>query len=317
MTGRPDPNGAFPVLVLGVGTIGSGWGAWFSHRGLPVCLVDPGREPAAMQDAVATKLGQLRQSDIPGAEAAGDVTVAKSLRALPEGVGFVQENATESLDAKQVILRELETALPPWTVIASSTTSLKASDIQAGCRHPKRVLVGHPFNPPHLLPLVEVVAGHQTDDAAVDWAMDFYRAVGKFPVRVRKEVTGHVANRLTSALFREAVHLLAEGVATAAELDDVLTHGPGLRWALQGPWLTYHLGGGSGGIAAYLKHLGDTHPARWAELGEPELSESVRAMIVEQVLAAYDNQPVQEWADDRDRQLEALLALKRLADSRV
>ena len=314
MTGRPGPDGAFPVLVLGVGTIGSGWGAWFSHRGLPVCLVDPGREPAAMQDAVAAKLGQLRQSDIPGAEEAGDVTVAKSLRALPEGVGFVQENATESLDAKQALLRELEATLPPGTVIASSTTSLKASDIQAGCRHPQRVLVGHPFNPPHLLPLVEVVAGHQTDDAAVDWAMDFYRAVGKFPVRVRKEVTGHVANRLTSALFREAVHLLTEGVATAAELDDVLTHGPGLRWALQGPWLTYHLGGGSGGIAAYLEHLGDTHPARWADLGEPELNNNVRRMIVDQVLAAYGDRPVQVWAGERDRQLEALLALRQIAD---
>ncbi len=311
MIGRPGPDGAFPVLVLGVGTIGSGWGAWFSHQGLPVCLVDPGREPVAMQDAVAIKLGQLRQSDMPGAEAAGDVTVAQSLRVLPEGVGFVQENATESLDAKQAILRELDATLPPWTVIASSTTSLKPSDIQAGCRHPERVLVGHPFNPPHLLPLVEVVAGHQTDDAAVDWTMDFYRAVGKFPVRVRKEVTGHVANRLTSALFREAVHLLAEGVATAAELDDVLTHGPGLRWALQGPWLTYHLGGGEGGIAAYLEHLGDTHPTRWAELGEPELNNNVRRMIVDQVLAAYGDRPVQEWAGERDRQLEALLALKR------
>ena len=313
MTGRPSPDDAFPVLVLGVGTIGSGWGAWFSHRGLSVCLVDPGREPAAMQDAVAAKLGQLRQSDIPGAEAAGDVAVAQSLRALPEGVGFVQESATESLEAKRVLLGELEESVAPWTVIASSTTSLKASDMQAGCRHPERVLVGHPFNPPHLLPLVEVVAGCQTDDAAVDWAMDFYRAVGKVPVRVRKEVTGHVANRLTSALFREAVHLLAEGVATAAELDDVLTHGPGLRWALQGPWLTYHLGGGAGGIAAYLEHLGDTHPARWAELGEPELSESVRGKIVEQVLAAYGSQSVQAWAGDRDRQLEALLALKRKA----
>ena len=313
MTGRPSPDDAFPVLVLGVGTIGSGWGAWFSHRGLSVCLVDPGREPAAMQDAVATKLGQLRQSDIPGAEAAGDIAVVQSLRTLPEGIGFVQESATESLKAKRALLGELEESVSPWTVIASSTTSLKASDMQAGCRHPERVLVGHPFNPPHLLPLVEVVAGCQTDEAAVDWAMDFYRAVGKVPVRVRKEVTGHVANRLTSALFREAVHLLAEGVATAAELDDVLTHGPGLRWALQGPWLTYHLGGGAGGIAAYLEHLGDTHPARWAELGEPELSEIVRGKIVEQVLAAYGSRPVQAWAGDRDRQLEALLALKRKA----
>ena len=317
MTARPVPEGAFPVLVLGAGTIGSGWGAWFSHRGLSVYLVDPGRKPVAMQDAVVAKLEQLRHSDIPGAEAVGNVVVAESVCALPKGIGFVQESATESLDAKRALLRELEEALPPWTVIASSTTSLKPSDIQAGCRHPERVLVGHPFNPPHLLPLVEVVAGRQTDGAAVDWAMDFYRAVGKFPVRIRKEVTGHVANRLTSALFREAVHLLAEGVATAAELDDVLTHGPGLRWALQGPWLTYHLGGGSGGIAAYLEHLGDTHPARWAELGEPELSERVREMIVEQVLVAYGSRPVREWAGDRDHQLEALLALKRLAVPRA
>ena len=311
MTSRPAPDSSFPVLILGVGTIGSGWAAWFSHRGLPVLLVDPGREPAAMQAAVAAKLGQLRQSSLPGTEAAGDVAIAGSMDTLPDGIGFVQESVTESLDAKRTILHKLEEAVPPWTVIASSTTSLKPSDIQAGCRHPERVLVGHPFNPPHLLPLVEVVAGRQTDGATVDWVMDFYRAVGKFPVRVRKEVTGHVANRLTSALFREAVHLLAEGVATAAELDDVLTHGPGLRWALQGPWLTYHLGGGAGGIAAYLEHLGDTHPARWAELGEPELGEGVRRMIVDQVLAAYGSRPVQEWASARDRQLEALLTLTR------
>ena len=244
MTGRPAPGGAFPVLVLGAGTIGSGWGAWFSHRGLPVCLLDPGREPAAMQDAVAAKLEQLRQSGIPGAETAGAIATAAAPRALPEDIGFVQESVTEIPGCQEGDFAGTGSVAPPWTVIASSTTSLKPSDIQAGCRHPERILVGHPFNPPHLLPLVEVVAGRQTDGAAVDWAMDFYRAVGKFPVRVRREVTGHVANRLTSALFREAVHLLAEGVATAAELDDVLTHGPGLRWALQGPWLTYHLGGG-------------------------------------------------------------------------
>ena len=156
MTGRPAPGGAVPVLVLGVGTIGSGWGAWFSHRGLPVFLVDPGRDPAVLQDAVVTKLEQLRQSGIPGAETPGDVAIAESIRALPEGVGFVQESVTESLEAKHALLQELEAGLPSWTVIASSTTSLKPSDIQAGCRHPARVLVGHPFNPPHLLPLVEV-----------------------------------------------------------------------------------------------------------------------------------------------------------------
>ena len=311
MNERPRPQAQFPVLVLGVGTIGSSWGAWFCYQGLPVWLVDPGRDPALIHDDVESKLIQLRHSGIPGAQVEGRCLILQSMEGLPGDIGFVQESTSESLAAKQCLIQDVEAFIPPSTVIASSTTSLKSTDLQSDCTHPERVLVGHPFNPPHLLPLVEVVAGTRTSDDATDWAMDFYRACKKFPVRVRKEVTGHVANRLTSALFREAVYLLAEGVATAAELDDVMTHGPGLRWALQGPWLTYHLGGGSGGIQAYLEHLGDTHSARWKDLGSPDLDECTRQMIVDQVLDAYGGQPVGKWATERDWQLDGLLTLKR------
>lgn len=296
------------VLVLGAGTIGAGWTACFVWRGMQVDVVDPFLEGSTAEREIERNLDVLRGM-APGSEA-GSFRVHETLDFGADSVDFVQEAVAENLDTKRQLLRTLESLIPDDTVVCTSTTALMPSDIQDGCRHPERVLAGHPFNPPHLLPLVEVVPGRATADWAVDWAMGFYRGIGKHPIRIRHEVKGHVANRLTSALFREAVHLLAEGVVSAADLDAAITQGPGLRWALMGPFLTYHMGGGAAGIEGYLAHLGDSHPARWAELGSPNLDAEARGVIIESVLQAYGGKTWEELSALRDDGLTRLLQLQ-------
>ncbi len=304
------PNEVTQVLVLGAGTIGTGWAAYFMSKGLHVHLVDPERPDTASHADIQRMLAVLHTLTPEAVWSPGEVHLHDHPGPALSPVQFVQECILEDLAAKQRVLSEVEGIVSADTVICTSTSSLLPTAIQAGCRHPARVLAGHPFNPPHLLPLVEVVAGQATAPAVVDWTLRFYQAVGKFPVRVKKEVVGHIANRLTSALFREAVHILAEGVATAKDIDDVITQGPGLRWALLGPFLIYHLGGGEGGIRSYLDHLGDSHPARWATLGNPVLNQAVQDTIVQSVLAEYGNRPIGDQTSERDRNLVRLLQMK-------
>jgi 3-hydroxyacyl-CoA dehydrogenase len=196
-------------------------------------------------------------------------------------------------------------------VIASSSSGLLGSRLREGCRFPGRVLVGHPFNPPHLIPLVEVVSGPGTDPAAVAAAMAFYRAVGKYPIEIRKEVPGHLANRLQAALWREAVHLVEDGVASVADVDAAITEGPGLRWALMGPHATFHLAGGAGGMAHFMDHLMPAVTSWWEDLGQPVVTQDVQARLVAGVDAEMAGRSVAEMAARRDAFLTALLELRR------
>ncbi len=303
-----DPKQVKRALVLGAGTIGASWAAYFTWRGLQVQMVDPHVSPKVAGTAVTRNLAVLRHLGSPTRE--GRYQCTSRLEAANPKVDFVQEAIAEDLAAKQRLLAQLESWLNPSTIVCSSTSALLPSDIQANCQYPERVLVGHPFNPPHLLPLVEVVAGCRTAPEAVTWALQFYQHVGKHAIRVKKEVKGHIANRLTSALFREAVHLLSEGIATAEEVDAAVTYGPGLRWALMGPFLTYHLAGGAAGIEGYLAHLGDSHPARWAQLGTPRLDAEIRETIIRNVLQAYGDQSGAALSRHRDRGLMDLLRLQ-------
>jgi len=309
MNPRIAPEHVTRILVLGGGTIGAGWTAYFTWRGFEVRVVDPHIAQDRLATEVTRNLTVLRQLGQPAPE--GRYEHFPSLAAASRAVDFVQEAVVEDLGVKQRLLARLEPFLAASTVICSSTSALMPSDIQATCRYPDRVLVGHPFNPPHLLPLVEVAPGRQTAPEAVAWTMRFYRHVGKHAIQVKQEVKGHIANRLTSALFREAVHLLAEGVATVEDLDAAITYGPGLRWALTGPFLTYHLGGGAAGIEGYLAHLGDTHPARWARLGAPNLNAETREAIVRGVLQAYGEQSWTVLGRRRDHDLVELLRLRQ------
>ncbi len=194
-------------------------------------------------------------------------------------------------------------------MIASSTSGFTVSDMQARMRHPERLVVGHPFNPPHLIPLVEVVGGGRTSEAAVDWAMAFYQAIGKHPIRILKETPGHLANRLQAALWREAVHLIAEGVASVADVDAAIAFGPGLRWAIMGPTLTFHLGGGTGGMTHFLDHFGGFMETRWRELGNPRLTPELARQLIDGVAAEAGGRSVDELAAERDACLIDILAV--------
>jgi 3-hydroxyacyl-CoA dehydrogenase len=201
--------------------------------------------------------------------------------------------------------------LPPEVVIASSSSGLLISRLSQGCAHPERCVIGHPFNPPHLVPLVEVVGGATASRATIDAAMAFYRAVGKHPIEIRKEVPGHLANRLQAALWREAVSLVADGVASVADVDAAISEGPGLRWALMGPHATFHLAGGEGGMAHFMDHLMPAVTSWWADLGDPTMTPALAAQLVEGVREEVGGRTVAELAARRDAFLTALLELRR------
>jgi 3-hydroxyacyl-CoA dehydrogenase len=221
----------------------------------------------------------------------------------------VQESAPERIELKQQLLADIDAVLPADRVIASSTSGFTVSAMQARMRHPERLVVGHPFNPPHVIPLVEVVGGGRTDPAAVDWALAFYAAVGKHPIRILKEIPGHLANRLQMALWREAVHMVAEGVASVADVDAAIALGPGLRWAIMGPALTFHLAGGVGGMSHFLDHFGSFMETRWRELGTPALTPALERRLVEGVEAEAAGRSVAALAAMRDACLLDILAV--------
>jgi carnitine 3-dehydrogenase len=290
------------VAVVGTGVIGASWAALFLANGLDVVATDPapGAEERLRADVAAT-----------GLAARGRLTFVGDVAEAVADADFVQENGPERIDVKHAVFATLDAAARPDVVLASSSSGLLPSAIATACpAHPERVLVGHPFNPPHLLPLVEVVPGERTGEAAVDQAMAFYIALGKKPIRLRHELPGHVANRLQAALWREAYSLVDRGVATVADIDTAIANGPGLRWALLGPFAVKHLSGGPGGIAHDLEHLGPPTEAWWREMGTPSLTPELVAKIVagvEEELGAIDTA---ELVARRDAALRALLASK-------
>jgi carnitine 3-dehydrogenase len=302
------------AAVIGTGLIGSAWAALFLARGLEVVAVDPRPDAAAdLAASVGRMAAAMREAGLVGPDAAVEparIVFAAAPGPELEGVSLVQENAPERLELKQDLLDEIERWVAPDALIASSTTALRVTDIQARARHPGRVVAGHPLNPPHLVPLVEVAGGEKTDPGAVDRAMAFYAALGKVPVRLNRDVEGHIAGRLSAALYREAVALFEAGVASIEDIDRAVVHGPGLRWAAIGPHLTYHVGGGPGGIAHYLDHLGASQERRWATLGTPSLTEALRARIAEGVAEAAQGRSVEALEAERDDRIaRALKAL--------
>jgi carnitine 3-dehydrogenase len=290
------------VAVIGAGTIGASWAAIFLGRGFEVRVYDsaPEREPFVRRfiaNAWPTleKLGQV----VVG-EGQNKVSFFKTPGEAADGVEFVQECGPEREDVKIELLAQIDAAAPAHSVIASSSSGLPISRIAAKCKHPERCVIGHPFNPPHLIPLVEVVGGEKTASAAIDRAIQFYREIGKHPIRINKELPGHAANRLQAALWREAVHLVAEGVVSVADADAAIANGPGLRWALMGPHLTFHLGGGEGGMTNFMAHLLPAFETLIADLGNPKFTPEVQKMIIDGVAEEAGSRTIadlQRWSD--------------------
>lgn len=277
--------------MVGTGVIGESWARLFLAHGHEVVATDPA----------------------PGAEERlpdGVAFTPDSAEAVA-GADFVQENGPERLEVKHALLATLDAAARPEVVIASSSSMLRPTDLARGVPgHPERVLVGHPFNPPHLVPLVEVVPGEATSEAAVEAAMAFYAGVGRTPLRLRAELPGHLANRLQAALWREAYSLVDRGVATVADVDTAITEGPGLRWAAVGPITGQHLSGGADGLAHVLEHLHPGTEALWADLGTPTMTPELADRLVTQVTEAVDGTDADTLLARRDAVIRAVLTAR-------
>jgi carnitine 3-dehydrogenase len=304
------------VAAIGAGTIGASWVAVFLARGLTVSASDPGPDAERFLRGFITAAwpSLQRLAPLPDEPPWNALSFHKEPEAALADAEFVQESAPEREDLKRALLSRLDAALDPSVVIASSSSGLLMSCIQSDCRHPERCVIGHPFNPPHLVPLVEVVGGDRTAPWAVERALDFYRAIDKQPIHIRREVQGHVANRLQAALWREAVDLVAEGVASVADIDTAISAGPGLRWALMGPHLTFHLAGGVGGIAHFLDQFAGPMADWWKDLGNPALTPELRARLAAGIVEETAGRDIAQLEARRDRFLVDLLAMKAAMD---
>jgi carnitine 3-dehydrogenase len=305
---RPEPAQVRRVACVGAGVIGGGWAAHFLARGYDVIAWDPAPDgEARVRALVATAWPALEALGLAADAAPDRLRVASSLEDAVADAEFVQESAPERLELKRELLRALDRRAPPEVVIGSSTSGFAMSDMQPDAPGAARMVVGHPFNPPYLIPLVELVGGARTDPDAVAWAAAFYRAAGKCALVLEHELPGFIANRLQDAMWREALHMVAAGEATVAQIDAAIREGPGLRWPIMGPCLTFHLAGGPGGMAHMLDHFGPALEEPWTRLQAPPLTPELRARMVEGCAAEAAGRSTLELARERDAKLVAIL----------
>jgi 3-hydroxyacyl-CoA dehydrogenase len=303
------------VAIIGTGVIGASWAALFLAKGLHVTATDiAAGADASLKTFIDKAWPALTRLGLSSGASRGNLTFEADLAKALTGVDFVQENGPERIQLKHELYGQLDALLPPDVIIASSSSGLTMSEIQLGAlEHPERCVIGHPFNPPHLIPLVEVVGGGKTSEQTIQSAMEFYASLGKKPIRLRKEVPGHIANRLQAALGREAYYLVAEGVVSVADIDSAVSWGPGLRWGLMGQVLLNHLGGGRGGIEHFLDQFTAPMMAWWKVLGTPDMTPAFRQKLIDGLHAEIGSRSTDELAAERDEMLLGLLELRAKA----
>jgi 3-hydroxyacyl-CoA dehydrogenase len=300
------------VAIIGTGVIGASWAALFLAKGLDVVATDiaPNAE-AALKSFIASAWPALKRLGLAAGASQSKLTFTPDVAEAVRGVDLVQENGPERIEFKTKLYAQLDELLPPDVIIASSSSGLTMSEIQSGCRsHPERCVIGHPFNPPHLIPLVEIVGGAKTSEETIQRATQFYASLGKQPVRLHKELSGHVANRLQAAIMREVYYLVSEGVLSAADADTALSWGPGLRWGIMGNMMLNHLGGGQGGIEHFLHQFAGPVTAWWKSLGQPELTPEVQKKLIDSVHAEVGSRTIEELEAERDEILLGLIELR-------
>src|SRR6266581_4942884 len=300
------------VAIIGTGVIGASWAALFLAKGLEVVATDvaPNAEASLKRFVEAAWPALKRLGLAPGASQANLKFVADLPLAIKDA-DFVQENGPERIDFKTKLYGQLDELLPSDVIIASSSSGLTMSEIQSGCPlHPERCVIAHPFNPPHLIPLVEIVGGAKTSEETIRRSSQFYTALGKRTVRLHKEVPGHVANRLQAALAREVYYLVGEGVVSVADVDTALSWGPGLRWGIMGQVLLNHLGGGQGGMEHFLAQFTAPMTAWWKVLGSPQLTPELQQKLIAGVHAEVGSRSIDDLAAERDEVLLGLLELR-------
>jgi carnitine 3-dehydrogenase len=305
---RPEPHRVQRVASLGAGPIGAGWAAHFLARGYDVtAYLHSMDEKAAFMDVLDTAWISLTELGLAPGASRDRLTLTDDLAAAVGTAEFVQESAPERLEIKQALYEKLGRFVPGDVVIASSTSGLTMTDIQARCPTPERTVIGHPFNPPYLLPLVEIIGGKKTAPEAVTWAAGFYKAAGKAPLVMKKEIPGFVATRLQEALWREALHMVANGEATPEDIDTALINGPAPRMAVLGQCMAFHVACGEGGMATNLDQFGPALKWPWTRLEAPELTRELRDRMVDGCNAIAAGRHFTDLAAERDRAIVGVL----------
>src|SRR6267142_1878799 len=299
------------IAIVGTGVIGASWAAQYLARGFDVIATDPGPNAEAnLRKYVDEAWEQLKAIGLTPGASRNRLKFTTNMKDALSKADFVQENAPERPDFKIKLFADMDSATPTDSIIASSSSGITPSVMQTNCKHPERVLIGHPFNPPHIIPLVEVVGGARTSPEAIKQAIAFYASIGKKPILLHKELPGHVGNRLQAALYREVMYLIQQGVLSVADADDAVSWGPGLRWGVMGPSLQWHLGGGAGGIRHFMEHLMDPLQDMMKALGNPAITPELKRKITGGVLQEAANRSVEQLAREEDEMLLGLLRLR-------
>ena len=300
------------IAIVGTGVIGASWAALYLAHGFNVVASDPAPNAEAnLRQYIDAAWKDLTVLGLSPNASRDHLEFSLDMKKALADADFVQENGPERQDFKIKLFADMDAATPSDSIIASSSSGLTMSVMQSACKHPERCVIGHPFNPPHVIPLVEVVAGAKTSPEAVQQAISFYKSIGKKPIHVRKEVVGHVANRLQAAIYREVVNLIEKGVLDVADSDTAVCWGPGLRWGVMGPNLLFHLGGGQGGIRHFMEHLSGPVATWWKDLGtQTEFTPQIKQTIIDGVLQEAGGRSIDQLAEERDEVLLGLLALR-------
>jgi 3-hydroxyacyl-CoA dehydrogenase len=299
------------IAVVGTGVIGASWASYYLSRGYDVVATDPGPNAEAnLRKYVDNAWPVLARAGLAAGASRERLRFTASMsRALAEA-DLVQENAPERPDFKIKLFAEMDQAAPPDAILASSSSGITMDVMQSACTHPERCVVGHPFNPPHIVPLVEVVGGAKTSEEVIERAMSFYASIGKKPIRLHKAVPGHAANRLQAALYKEILSLIQQGVLDVADADIAVSYGPGLRWGVMGQSLQWHLGGGAGGIHHFMEHLMPGLEGLMKGLQMPDITPALKQTVIDGVLKQAHGQSVEQLANEENDVMLGALALR-------
>ncbi|MEA3139783.1 MAG: hypothetical protein QOK23_1952 [Gammaproteobacteria bacterium] len=304
------------IAIVGTGVIGASWAAYYLARGFEVVATDPGSQAeASLRKYVDDAWPLLTQVGLSPGASRDHLTFTPDMSRALAKADWVQENAPERPDFKIKLFAQMDEATPPSSVIASSSSGITMDVIQSGCKRPERCVIGHPFNPPHVVPLVEVVGGAKTSEGTIERAMAFYASIGKKPVRLYKALPGHVANRFQAALYKEVLYLVQQGVLSVADADVAVSYGPGIRWGVMGPSLQWHVGGGQGGIQHFMEHLMDPLAGMMKTLGTPEITPELKQTVVDAVLKEAAGRSVEQLAREENAILIGLLKQRAAASA--
>jgi 3-hydroxyacyl-CoA dehydrogenase len=299
------------IAIVGTGVIGASWAAEFLARGFDVVATDPAPNAESnLRKLVDDAWKELTSIGLSNGASRDRLSFTTNMKEALSEADLVQENAPERPDFKMRLYAEMDEVVPVDSLLASSSSGITPSVIQSQCKHPERVVIGHPFNPPHIIPLVEVVGGSKTSPDAIQRAISFYASIGKKPIHLKKELPGHVANRFQAALYREMLYLIEQGILSVEDTDAAVCYGPGLRWGVMGQSLQWHLGGGAGGIKHFMDHLMPPLEGMMKALGTPNITPELKQKVIDGVAREAAGRPVDQLAQEENRVLIGLLKLR-------